>query len=354
MHTHVDHSEILDTHNKSDLKSCLFHGKVDYLYDSRCKSYILSLNNGSLTIPKSVRETLELVRPFVLFEVFFYPGKLLTIEFTTTDSSSTKRRLMFTQTKELIRNVLHARIPNTMIRKNAWIHLSFDLNSLFSLCFPMHSFRSVDSIFISGTLKIRKVLSLMRRASEMLPGISEVPRFKTELQEIDSGVIPKPRPLYYSSSPVKAKKSTYVKPRENLFSNKQASFHQLKALKKEYIRSINLGPKWLFRSPKPAEDDEERELRRKITHNHSRNEGEDENENEPIEESIEADKQPWIDMLRSNSPPKAHNPPDYYSKKLSQLCQIRHFTPPFVNSKDNITYQPADRHYDNLKEDYGL
>ena len=347
MRNHVQYSEIMNTHNKSGIKGCLLQGKTEFVYDHHCKGYLLNLNTGSITIPRSSKETLEVVRPYLVLQVFIFPGKLLTIELTTTDSESIKRRLIFTQGKQVIKNAMHARLPNSAFSRNVWVNLCIDMSSIFTLCFPSLSFRSLDMIFISGTLKLRKITSLMLRASEMLPGISEAPKFPIILQEIDAFSFPQPRPMYYSNSPPKVNKKYYYQPRKNLFQKQVDSISDLKSFKNEYMKSINLGARLLFRSPKPDVDFEKEAVRRKITHNHTKNMMEFDDE---IEESIEAiEENSWIDLLSSNSPQNIFSKPDYYQKRISQLCQVRHFTPPFVNSKDNITYNPVDRYYDNLQ-----
>lgn len=160
------------------------------------------------------------------------------------------------------------------------------MNSIFALCFSNHSFRSLDMIFISGTLKLRKIMSLMLPAPDLLPTIGELPRFPIVLQELDSTSFPQPRPLYYSNSPAKANKQYYYRPRQNLFKAVESD-NELKLLKAEYMKSSNLGAKILFRSPKQKES-EIREIKRKITHNHSKNLIQPDEE---IQESIEADKQ---------------------------------------------------------------
>ena len=202
-------------------------------------------------------------------------------------------------------------------------------------------------IFISGTLKLRRILSLMLPASEILPGISEYPKFPISLQEVDILSFPQPRPVYYSNSPAQVNKKYYYKPKKNLFKQPLESLNELKSFKKEYMKSINFGARLLFRSPKQPEEEIPKEINRKITHNHTKNMIE--YDDDDIEESIDADKNSWVDLLTSHISPNKFDSPDYYQKKISQLCHIRHFTPPFVNSKDNIIYNPVDKYYDNIQ-----
>jgi Protein of unknown function (DUF667) len=351
MRNYVQYSEVLNTSNKTGVKTSLLQGKAEYAYDSSSKAYLLKLNTGSVTIPRSAKDKLELVRPYLLCQVFIYPGKLLTIELTTTDSDSIKRRLIFTQGKQVIKNAMHARLPNTNFYRNTWVNLSFDVNSIFNLCFPGKLFRSLDMIFITGTLKIKKILSLMLPFSELLPIIGDMPKYPISLQELDSLSFPQPRPLYFSDSPAKVNKKHYYRPSENLFYKPTENANELKTFKSQYMKSINMGAKVLFRTPKPKPTIE-RDYYRKITHNHSKNLIEYEEQiEENIEENLEesSEKKSWGELITSNVPSKPFDVPDYYQTKILQLCQIRHFTPPFVNSKENLVYNPVDRHYDNLQ-----
>ena len=142
-------------------------------------------------------------------------------------------------------------------------------------------------IYISGTLKIRKILSLGLPPSEILPGISEFPKFPINLQEIDSFSFPQPRPIYYSSSPPKVNKKYYYKPKKNIFQKPLESLNEIKSLKKEYNQSVNLEGMALFNNLKPYQRNE-KEINRKITHNHSGNMIE--YQYDDIEESIDIDK----------------------------------------------------------------
>ena len=241
---------------------------------------------------------------------------------------------------------MHARLPNNSFTRNAWINLCVDMNSIFALCFTGHNFRSLDSIYISGTLKIRKIMSLHLPAGDLLPLIGEYTKYPVILQEIDSGSFPQSWPLYYSSSPAKVNQKHYYKPRKNIFESDSSS--NLKQFKKEYMISANLGAKSLFRSPKRKET-LDKEVRRKITHNHSKNMLAFKEEiEEDIESVEEQEEKPWIELLSLKNT-NVFEKPDYFQAKISNLCQVRHFTPPFVHLKDNVKYDPIERCYDNLK-----
>lgn len=343
MRNHVQHSEILNTINKTGLKHCTYQGKTEYLFDNHCKGYVLSLLAGQVTVPRSSKENLALVNPFIVIEWFVYPRKMLTLEFCVSDSEGVRRRLIFTQGKQIIRNTMHARIPNAGINRNIWTDLCIDIASVFTLCFPKLGFRSLESIFISGTLKLRKIISLASHASQLLPSISEAPKFGLVSQTIDAGALPQNAPNYISSSPVRPDRKLS---KINIFKKSDKNIRDLTKFKKEYIIRANIGPRVLFKSPKLRLKNE---ILRKITHNHSKNiEENDEVEADEIRESIEIEKNSWEEELMRKMPSKDYRNPEFYEKKVGEICSVRYLTPPFVYQKDNISYNPFFRYYENL------
>lgn len=109
--------EIFSSQNKKSLLSCLFHGKVDHSFDQTCKGYVISLNAANLKTPRNSRDSLQVVHPFVVFQLFIQKNKPFTFELVTADSQGVKRRLIFTHGRQIIKNPLHARIPHTNIER---------------------------------------------------------------------------------------------------------------------------------------------------------------------------------------------------------------------------------------------
>jgi len=83
------------------------------------------------------------------------------LEIVFTDTSSTRRRILFTQgAKEVIVNPLHLRLPNHLFKKGIWINLIIDYVSLINNFFTGSTFKFLDQIIISSSIKVRRIFTL--------------------------------------------------------------------------------------------------------------------------------------------------------------------------------------------------
>ena len=366
MATTVKYVEILTTQTRKNLDMWKFHGPVSMKFDEICKGYLLDSNGGSLAVPKNPSKALRLIKPYLLLQLFLFPGKLLTMELMVTDSQGAKRRIMLTSCKTVINNMMHSRLPNSFIEKNTWLHLYINLFSLFSLCFPNSTFRSLDGISISAFCKIRRIYSISEMDIDyLLPSGFELPKYiqvKTQLINSDSFLqftpgptISKPPHQNHKASSLSLPKITIGK-KSNIFydsENLTSIRKSLKDLKKEYMIGANLGAKQFFRN-ETQENNEILNIRlkekmKKITHVHYKENNEDE-----IEENIEIDEKsmddnPLVQQLRGISDPRfdIYKTPDYYNSKLQNQLAPRHITPPFTNLRGSLVYNPQDRSYEN-------
>ena len=339
MRNHVQHWEIFNSVNKTGVKACGLQGRIELGYDESCKSFCMNLNPGQITLPRSSRDSLEIITPYMMFQLLINPGNLFTIELAVTDLDNTRRRLIFTNVKQLTRSTMHVRIPNSFFNRNVWTDICIDIKSIFSQCFPGHTLKVVDSLCISGSLKLRKIVSLMKPAEFILPGLNEMHKFPIVSQMIDSNSIPSASPKYYSSSPIT---SITKDLRFNLFKRSEKRFKDLNQFKREFIVRANIGP--TVKSPKLKRDHVE-DIKRKITHNNLKQLSTYEDE---IEENIEIEGNSWEDELMRKQTSKVYDSPEYYLHKVAEICVDRHETPPFVYSKDNIIYNPLYRYYEGL------
>lgn len=143
--------EILTTRPKKPLKDWKIVGKVAKVFNKEAKGYVIYLHEGaSIILPTNERYGLALVQSNIVFQMFLHPGKKHSIEIAVTDLEGVKRRLKFCPCKEIVKNPLHARIPNQSFKTGVWTNLSICSNSFFLECFPGRTFRSIDLIYISG------------------------------------------------------------------------------------------------------------------------------------------------------------------------------------------------------------
>jgi hypothetical protein len=151
-------------------------------YDKAVKGYVILVdsNNTKLQIPGSDKQTLALVQPFLVLQIFILPAQPFTLEIATTDISNTKRRIVFSSaSKDMTVNPMHARVPNSAFVRGTWANISIDISRCMLACFGHSTFRSLDSISISCFCKVRRVFTM--RAALMDTTDSNV---RTDISEI--------------------------------------------------------------------------------------------------------------------------------------------------------------------------
>ncbi|OMJ72042.1 hypothetical protein SteCoe_29627 [Stentor coeruleus] len=364
MRTSLKYSELLTTQNRKMLESWQIQGQASFVFDENCKGYLLDLNSSSITCPKNPKNSLKLLRTFIMFQVYFYPGKLFTLELIASDSEGVKRRIILTQSKSVTRNLMHARLPNSCIEKNTWLYLYINVVSLFSLCFPTRTFRSLDGIFLSATCKLRRIYSISEMDIDyLLPSGFELPKylkFKTQcvtskdFENLSPSLV---EPL--TSPSIKQKLSSIslpkiqVSPKKNIFAINSFDFNSARSevvdIKKELIQGISFREN---KSTKHENDNKEAKLReklRKITHIHYQENSDDFIEENIVVEQNEDDSEfSLIEALQSHteSIKKVYNTPDYFNSSLKTVMQLRHITPPFANVHGNLKYNPIEKAFE--------
>ncbi len=145
-------------------KNWKFSGKILNEYDQIVKTYVTQLITGGaskMLTPKSDKESLGIVQSYIVFQIYIFSLKSFGIEISISDTSKTKRRIMFsTSSKEVIINPLHCRVPLPSLPMNKWINLSIDVLSFVSECFKSQTFRSIDLISLTGSCKVRKMFTM--------------------------------------------------------------------------------------------------------------------------------------------------------------------------------------------------
>lgn len=351
----LKYSELLTTQNRKMLDSWQIQGRVSFVFDENCKGYLLDMNNGSIACPKNNRESLKLIRPMIMMQVYFYPGKLFTLELIASDSEGTKRRIILTHGKNVVRNLMHARLPNHCIERNTWLHLYINIISLFSISFPTRTFRSLEGIYLSATCKLRRIFSISEMDIDyLLPRGFELPKYlKCKTQCITSQNFE-----FFFSSPtepstfpqIKLNPSSISLPKlavstkKNIFLTKSIDLNSknndLMNLKHEYIKGISFGAKKYFRKEKETSEVRLRDKLRKITHIHYK-----ESPGEVIEENIVIEGNDDAEMSviealqsRGNTGKNSFNTPNFFNSNVKAVLQLRHVTPPFVNIDSDPLY----------------
>ena len=147
-------------------------GKISKEFDPHSKSYIYYLYFGGvsrLSTPIDEKRSLQIINPCLLFQFMLYNTKSFSIEINIRDKSESKRRFNITSSvKEVDKNTMHIKIPLIDYPLNIWTNLIIDLNSLTQTYFKSQSFKTIESIHITGNLKIRKIFSLKSKDEPVL------------------------------------------------------------------------------------------------------------------------------------------------------------------------------------------
>ena len=165
---HGNTIELFNLQNKILCSKWYFEGKYSKLFDPSLKCYEMILSTGNLSkmlIPKvkknSKIKTLSIFQGYVVFQLYLFTSKQLTIELAISDTTNAKRRLIFSSNNDnLVINQLHCRIPIFELPIGKWINLSIDILSFVSECFKNLTFRSVDYISLSMSGKVRYIFTM--------------------------------------------------------------------------------------------------------------------------------------------------------------------------------------------------
>ena len=150
-------------------------GKITKEFDPHSKSYIYYLHFGGvsrLSTPIDEKRSLQINNPCLLFQFMLYNTKAFSIEICVRDKSDSKRRLNITSSvKEVDSKNLYIKIPFIDYPMNVWTNLIIDLSTLTQAYFKSQTFKTIESIHLSGNLKIRKIFSLKSKEEPVLKSL---------------------------------------------------------------------------------------------------------------------------------------------------------------------------------------
>ncbi|XP_033105568.1 uncharacterized protein C3orf67 homolog [Anneissia japonica] len=135
------------------------------VYDKEIKSYCHVVEGSTastkMQLPKDPKHALCLIQRFFVIQLFVSLGQDFSVELGICDMCNNKRRIVLsTSHKEVSVTPLHAKIPLAILRKAVWLNLCLDMVSFVGEAFKGQTFKSLDSITISATCKLRKIFTL--------------------------------------------------------------------------------------------------------------------------------------------------------------------------------------------------
>ena len=131
-------------------------GKIKKDFEPYSKSYFHILLTGGvsiLSLPSQDKQTLQMTNLFLLFQFVFLNPKGFLIELNVRD---------FTNTKKLLKITLDNNFP-----LNIWTNLLIDTFNIFQQTYPNSQLKYIDSILITGNIKLRKIYSLKTKEEDL-------------------------------------------------------------------------------------------------------------------------------------------------------------------------------------------
>ena len=330
----VTHIEVFTPQLLESLRNCAVSGSASRVFDRVCKCYVFALyNTASLEIPRNAKDSLAILQPFLVVQCYIPRGKSFTIEVAFIDHSNTKRRLVFTHCREIVRHQLHVRMPNDCFKRDTWVNLCFDVVDFASICFPGQTYKHLDQVRVTAVCRVRRVFTMKARLRDttgedegetyyydIVPPTCDLPRHIPCVSQVLTArkLLPELRkPLYYSSSPPKVNRKLYrgyKQNKSNIFGPRKSESEVRDTIQAASLPKITAPVQALPPANQLALLHESSdEYVEEVLERHS-----------PSPERFKED----FDWKLSSGPSSL---PNFFSTSLKHATEVRHFTPPFVN-----------------------
>lgn len=148
--------ELYNASSNDILQLWKIRGKTKKEFEPFSKSYYHILLTGGvsiLSLPIQEKQTLKLSNLFLLFQFVLLNHKSFLIELIVTDNNNIKKMLKIT---------LDNNYP-----LNIWTNLLIDTFSIFKQTYPNTQLKYIDSILITGNIKLRKIYSLKTKEEDL-------------------------------------------------------------------------------------------------------------------------------------------------------------------------------------------
>ena len=157
------------------IKYWKLRGKYSKEFEPHSKSNIYYLHFAgvsNMSTPIDEKHSLQINNSCLLFQFMLFNIKSFSIEICVRDKTDSKRRFNLTSSvKEVESSTLYIKIPFIDYPMYIWTNLIVDLNSLLQHYFKTQTFKTIDSIRITGNLKIRKIFSLRTKDEPIIKSI---------------------------------------------------------------------------------------------------------------------------------------------------------------------------------------
>lgn len=161
-----DYVELLSAQGKAPAAAWKLHGKILKSFEKGIKGNAFHLDGSTETrmqLPKTTTtHSLGLSQRFLIFQLAIPFTRSFSIEIGFSDFQKIRRRFVFASAfREIVMTSLHVQIPfDARVTRDQWINLVFDLQALTETYFAGSTFRSMESICISGSCKLKRVFTM--------------------------------------------------------------------------------------------------------------------------------------------------------------------------------------------------
>ncbi|KAG7393252.1 hypothetical protein PHYPSEUDO_011257 [Phytophthora pseudosyringae] len=211
-----DFVELLSAQGKSPAAAWKLQGKISKTFDKGIKGNAFTLDGSSetkLQLPKTASASLGLAQRFVVLQLLVPFTRSFSVEICFSDFHKVRRRFVAASAfRDTARTALHVQLPLSAadVPRDQWMSLVFDLQTLSDAHFPDTGFRSMESVCVSGSCRLKRIFTMKdaptpSRTSHVVKHADTrgIPRqfVFSATQRGASGAAPIPT-LYYATEPV--------------------------------------------------------------------------------------------------------------------------------------------------------
>ncbi|KAL3668708.1 hypothetical protein V7S43_006004 [Phytophthora oleae] len=207
-----DFVELLSAQGKAPASSWKLQGKISKTFDKGIKGNAFTLDGSSETkmqLPKTASSSLGLAQRFIILQLLVPFTRSFSVEICFSDFHKVRRRFVAASAfRDTARTTLHVQLPLNAadVLRDQWMNLVFDLQTLSEIHFPDTGYRSMESICVSGSCRLKRIFTMKdaptpSRGSQAVrhADIREIPRqfVFSATQRGSSVAVPIPT-LYFS------------------------------------------------------------------------------------------------------------------------------------------------------------
>lgn len=161
-----DYIELLSAQGATPAATWKLQGKITKAFEKTIRGNAFVLDGGTETkmqLPKNPSQpALGVAQRFLILQLHIPLARSFAVEIGFADFQKIRRRFVFASAfRETVMNALHVQIPfGVSVTRDRWMNLVFDLQALTETYFTGSTFRSVESLYISGSCKLKRVFTM--------------------------------------------------------------------------------------------------------------------------------------------------------------------------------------------------